>query len=112
MGTKKMNYTPEQTAMLVDAYTSVDTDETRAAVVAMYAEEFGKNPQSIRAKLVSEGVYVAKAYKTKKGDKPESKQAIVANIAALLGVDQEKVESLEKANKTSLYLVRGAIEGA
>ena len=109
MGTKKVNYTPEQTAVLVDAYTSVDTDETRAAVVAHYAEEFGKNPQSIRAKLVSEGVYVAKAYKTKKGDKPESKAAIVAGIAHLLGVDSERVESLEKANKTALNLVRGSL---
>jgi hypothetical protein len=109
MGTKKANYTPEQTAILVDAYTSVDTDETRAAVVAHYAEEFGKNPQSIRAKLVSEGVYVAKSYKTKKGEKPESKALIVAGIAHLLGVDPERVESLEKANKTALNLVRGSL---
>ena len=106
MGTKKVNYTPEQTAVLVDAYTSVDSDETRAAVVAQYAEEFGKPPQSIRAKLVSEGVYVAKAYKTKKGEKPESKAAIVAGIAQVMGVDQERIESLEKANKTALNLIR------
>ena len=112
MGTKKVNYTPEQTAILVDAYTSVDTDETRAAVVEKYADEFGKPAQSIRAKLVSEGVYVAKAYKTKKGDKPESKAAIVAGIARILGVDQERVESLEKANKTALNLIRGTLAAA
>ena len=109
MGTKKVNYTPEQTAMLVDAYESVETQEQREAVVARYAEEFGKAPQSIRAKLVSEGVYVAKTYKTKKGEKPESKAAIVAGIAHLLGVDSERVESLEKANKTALNLVRGSL---
>ena len=109
MGTKKANYTPEQTAILVDAYQSVDSDETRAAVVAHYAEEFGKPMQSIRAKLVSEGVYVAKAYKTKKGEKPESKAKIVGEIAAFLGVNQETVESLEKANKAALNLIRGTL---
>ena len=107
--TKQANYTPEQTEILVDAYRAVDTDETRAAVVAHYAEEFGKPMQSIRAKLVSEGVYVAKAYKTKKGEKPESKAEMVAGIASLLGVDSERVESLEKANKTALNLVRGSL---
>ena len=112
MGTKKVNYTPEQTAMLKDAYESVDSQEQREAVVAHYAEEFGKAPQSIRAKLVSEGVYVAKAYKTKKGEKPESKAAIVAGIANLLGVDQERVESLEKANKATLSLIRGTLAHA
>jgi hypothetical protein len=109
MGTKKVNYTPEQTAMLVDAYESVETQEQREAVVARYAEEFGKAPQSIRAKLVSEGVYVAKTYKTKKGEKPESKAEMVAGIASLLGVDSERVESLEKANKAALNLVRGSL---
>ena len=112
MGTKKVNYTPEQTAMLVDAYESVETQEQREAVVAHYAEEFGKAPQSIRAKLVSEGVYIAKTYKTKKGEKPESKAAIVAGIARILGVDQERVESLEKANKTALNLIRGTLAAA
>ena len=106
MATKKVNYTPEQTAMLVDAYQMCDSQEERDKVVAHYAAEFGKASQSIRAKLVSEGVYVAKTYKTKKGEKPESKAAIVAGIASVLGVDQERVESLEKANKVALNLVR------
>lgn len=109
MGTKKVNYTPEQTAELRQAYEAAEDQETREKVVAQYAALYGKAPQSIRAKLVSEGVYVAKAYKTKKGEKPESKAAIVAGIAHLLGVDSERVESLEKANKAALNLVRGSL---
>ena len=109
MATKKVNYTPTQTDELVNAYTSVESDEERTEVVEEFAARFGKSAQSIRAKLTSEGVYIAKAYKTKKGEKPESKALIVANIAALLGVDSERVESLEKANKTALNLVRGSL---
>ena len=109
---KKVNYTPEQTAELVAAYTDAETEEQRADVVKEYAEKFGRPLQSIRAKLVSEEVYIAKAYKTKKGEKPESKAAIVAGIASVLGVNQEQVESLEKANKAALNLVRGTLVAA
>ena len=112
MGTKKVNYTTAQTAELVAAYEAADTEEAREAVVVEFSEAFGKGRQSIRAKLVSEGVYVAKTYKTKKGEKPESKAEIVAGIASILGVTQEAVESLEKANKAALTLVRGTLAAA
>lgn len=109
MATKKANYTAEQTAELVAAYEAADSQEQRETVVSEFAENFGKPKQSIRAKLVSESVYVAKAYKTKKGEKPESKAAIVSDIANALGVAEETVESLEKANKAALTLVRGTL---
>ena len=110
MADKKVNYTPEQAAELVAAYEAASTDSERVSVVEEFAAEFGKPMQSIRAKLVSEGVYVAKTYTTKKGEKPESKSAIVADIAETLGVSQEVVESLEKANKAALNLIRGTLE--
>ena len=112
MAEKKANYTAAQTDELTTAYAGSESDEDRAEVVEEFAARFGKSAQSIRAKLVSEGVYIAKAYKTKKGEKPESKALIVANIANLLGVDAERVESLEKANKTALNLVRGTLAAA
>ena len=112
MATKKVNYTAAQTAELVGDYDACETQESREACVAEYAEKFGKPLQSIRAKLVSEGVYIAKEYKTKKGDKPESKAAIVADIAREMGVSEETVESLEKANKAALTLVRGTLARA
>jgi hypothetical protein len=112
MGTKKVNYTTAQTAELVAAYEAAETQDEREAVVVEFSEAFNKGRQSIRAKLVSEGVYVAKTYKTKKGEKPESKAEIVAGIATVLGVTQEAVESLEKANKAALNLVRGTLVAA
>ena len=112
MGTKKVNYTTAQTAELVAAYEAAETDEDRADVVQDFANAFNKPAQSIRAKLVSEGVYIAKTYKGKTGEKPESKAKIVSDIASVLGVNQETVESLEKANKKALNLVRGTLVAA
>lgn len=106
---KATNYTQAQTEDLTEAYESAETQEQRQAVVAEYAEKFGKPLQSIRAKLVSEGIYVKKEYQTKRGEKPESKAAIVADIANALGVGSETVESLEKANKAALSLIRGTL---
>ena len=109
---KKVNYTDVQTAELVTAYQECDSAEAREDCVQEYAEAFGKSAQSIRAKLTSEGVYVAKTYKTKKGEKPESKGAIVKAIARVLGCPEETVESLEKANKKALQLIRGTLVAA
>ena len=112
MATKKVNYTPEQTRALVADYQACETQDAREDCVEQFAILYGKSAQSIRAKLTSEGVYVAKAYKTKKGEKPESKAAIVASIAAILGCPEETVESLEKANKAALTLIRGTLAAA
>ena len=111
--TKQVNYTPTQTAELVEAYEAAgegeENQEAREAVVQEFAGRFGKSAQSIRSKLTSEGVYIAKTYKTKTGAKPESKAKIVQDIAAVLGVADETVESLEKANKKALSLIRGTL---
>ena len=106
---KKANYTEAQTSELVEDYAAEDSQEGRDKVVAQFAALYGKNAASIRAKLTSEGVYVAKTYKTKKGAKPESKALIVSDIARFLGVSGEVMESLEKANKKALELVRGTL---
>ena len=109
MAERAKNYTDAQTSELVGAYEKAGLPETRENVILMFAEKFGKSAQSIRAKLVSEGVYIKKEYATKKGEKPESKAAIVAAIARTLGVTEESVESLEKANKATLNLIRGTL---
>ena len=106
------NYTAAQTVELVSAYEAAETPESRDAVIAEFAEKFGKTVPSIRAKLVTEGVYVKKEYKTKKGEKPESKESVVTDIARVLGVHSETVESLAKANKATLVLVRGTLIAA
>jgi hypothetical protein len=107
---KNVNYTDEQTSELVAAYEAAETPEARDAVVEEFAETFGKTVRSIRAKLVREGVYVKKAYKTKTGGKPETKEGVVCDIAAILGVDADaKLGGLEKANKGALQLIRATL---
>ena len=107
MAEKNPNYTDEQTVALVDAYSAADSQEAREAVMSEFADEFGKTVRSIRAKLVREGVYVKKTYKTKTGGKPETKEQIVEDIARTMGVDAEsKLGGLEKATKGALQLIR------
>ena len=104
--TKPENYTKAQTSEMVTAYQAGETDSGRKAVVSALAQEMKKSPASIRAKLVSEGVYIKAERLTKSGAKVEQKSAIVEDIAALMGVPSELVDSLDKANKSVLQLVR------
>lgn len=107
MAEKTPNYTEEQTAELVAAYVAAENEEQRNEVVEGYAELFSKTKPSIRAKLVREGVYVKKAYKSKTGAKPETKEEIVSDIARAMGVDADaKLGGLEKATKGALKLIR------
>lgn len=109
---KAPNYTKEQTAEMVERYEGCETEAERMAEVEKIAEDFGKTVRSVRQKLVRERVYVAKVYQTKTGNKPESKARIVSDIARTLGVAEESVESLGKANKTTLALIRGTLDRA
>lgn len=95
-------YTEDQTAELVQAYVAVNTPEDRDSVVAEFVTSFGFPIASIRAKLSSEGVYVAKERTTKSGDPIVRKSALVAAIAELMNEDEETVESLEKVTKPVL----------
>ena len=107
MTDKTVNYTDEMVARLHEVY-DVNADEaTRDAQVKALAEELSKSAPSIRAKLTREGIYVPKA-KVEKGKAGVSKAALVGSIAKALGVDEEVIESLEKANKTAL---RRVLEG-
>ena len=103
--TKTPNYTPEMTAAIVAAYMLDPTKET----VADLAAEFGKTSRSIVAKLSREGVYKKAEYVAKNGAKPETKEAKVARIAALVGVAAEKMGGLEAATKTALDLILSAL---
>ena len=107
---KAPNYTQEQTEEMVERYTACETEAERLAEVEAIAEDFGKPVRSVRQKLVREKVYIAKVYKTKTGEKPESKENIVADISRALGVDSDTVGSLVKANKSALSLIRGTLE--
>lgn len=108
MSEKTVNYTALAVQKLREGYDPAADEETRDAQIVALADELGKTTKSVRAKLVREGLYVKKAYKTKTGDKPETKEAIVNQIADFLGVDADSsLSGLEKATKNCLILLRG-----
>ncbi len=102
---KEVNYTPEMTAKIVAEYTANPVPET----VAMLAETCGKSVRSITAKLSREGVYKAKEYVTKNGEKPVKKDAHADAIGKVLNLSEPEIESLTKANKTALVKIFTAL---
>ena len=99
--TKTVNYTPEMTKELVEAYKA----EASEATVKAFAEKFNKSVKSIVAKLSREGVYVKKEYKTKAGVKPVDKEEFATFIGEQLGLDEASASSLAKANKKALQAI-------
>jgi len=99
---KKTNYTPEQTAAMVADY------QAGVAVEAI-AEAVGKSVRSVVAKLSREGVYKAKAYVSKTGERPIKKDVVADEIAAILLLTEAETESLTKANKTALAKILQAV---
>lgn len=102
MAEKTLNYTPEQTAKLVADYTAGTSVES-------LAEALGKSVRSIVAKLSREGVYKKKEYKTKTGEAVVKKDAHADAIGAILGLPENDVESLTKANKAALKAIFEAL---
>ena len=100
---KNVNYTPEMTAKVV-------ADYAQGMTVESIAESVGKSVRSIVAKLSREGVYKAKAYTTKAGEKPIKKDAHADAIGAMCGMTEAEIESMAKANKTALVKVLGMLE--
>jgi hypothetical protein len=74
-----------------------------AAIAQELADEFGKNQKSVIAKAVRMGIYKAKEKTSKTGGKVESKEQIVADIAAIVG---KSLDGLEKAPKLVLQELR------
>ena len=104
---KAENYSAEVTAQLLADYEASGKDQTAVETLAV---KFGKTARSIVAKLSREGVYNKKVYTTKAGETPVSKEQHVKAIAAFVGVDADKLESLEKANKGVLRIIEDAVK--
>lgn len=91
------NYTESQEAELAAAGI---IDNAKALE---FAAKFGKDVRSIRAKAVRMGIYKAAEKVSKTGGKIESKEAIVSDIAAIVG---KNLDGLEKAPKLVLQILR------
>ena len=106
MNAKTVNYTAEQTAELVAAYTAAPNKAT----VEAFAVKFGKTTKSIVAKLSREGVYKKAEYVGKTGEKPVKKDSVADEIAAYLGMTEAEADSLTKANKSALAKIANAFK--
>lgn len=93
-----MKYTKELETRLVELYKS-------GVAVEDIAQQLDTTTRSVIAKLSSLGVYQKKQYLDKRGNPPQSKGELVDQIADLLGTQPDRVESLEKANKSVLLLL-------
>ena len=100
-----MSYTKEMTKEMVEAYNETPTRET----VNMLSEKYSKSVKSIIGKLSREGVYRREVDTTKTGDKPVTKQELVAEIATLLDVEDWKLTGLEKSPKQALKTIKDAL---
>jgi hypothetical protein len=94
------NYTDEQEAYLA-TFDVIDNDT--AIEIAAHLQ---KDVRSVRAKAVRMGVYKAKDKVSKSGAAIERKEAIVADIAAILG---KNLDGLEKAPKQVLVALRAKL---
>ena len=96
-------------------YDKATTDK----IVAMYqentpieaiAETIQVPERSVIAKLSSMGIYQRKEYKNKRGETPVKKEEYIERIAALMRVNSDLLESLEKANKSVLAMIEKALK--
>ena len=102
MTAKNVNYTPEQTLQMVADYQAGMSVET-------LAQNLGKSVRSVVAKLSREGVYKKKTYVSKTGEPVVKKDAHADAIGAILGLPENDIESLTKANKSALRAIFDAL---
>ncbi len=94
-----MKYTNEQALELTKMYTSGDY------TIEQIAEHFQVPTKSVIAKLSNLGIYKKQVYLTKRGEIPKSKEVLIQELAGLLNVELDRLESLEKVNKSVLNLL-------
>jgi hypothetical protein len=95
----QMKYTKELTDRIVNDY--------KAGIeVESIAKTLRVPDRSIIAKLSSLGVYQKKTYLNKRGEVPVKKYQMIEELAEILSVPSDQLESLEKVNKSVLILLK------
>lgn len=102
-----MKYTKEITDKMISDYNG---GEGKTALEI--AEALDVPERSVIAKLSSLGVYKKKTYLTKRGEVPIKKEEYIDRIGALLEVNVDLLESLEKVNKNVLAMLEKALQAA
>lgn len=111
-----MKYTKEITDLLLSLYTTKKYTSKNLAL-ELGAEMRKSDPsaqdppeRSIIAKLSTLGVYEKKKYLTKQGEPPVRKSEYIEELARLLDIDVEMMESTEKCTKNVLILLVSKIK--
>jgi hypothetical protein len=114
---KPVNYTAEQAEQIVAAYEDAGTeigalaDAGRDMVLDQLVTSTGRTKRSLVAKLVREGVYIKKSRVSKTGNVPQTKSAIVSDLAELMDMRDEDLSGMEAATKGALENIRTFILG-
>jgi hypothetical protein len=98
-----MKYTKEITDKLVSDYLAL-------IPISDIASALEVPERSVIAKLSSLGVYKKKEYLNKRGETPIKKEEYIERLALILGVSSDRLESLEKVNKSVLILLETALQ--
>jgi hypothetical protein len=99
-----MKYTKEITDKIVNDY-------KQGIDIATIANTLSVPDRSIIAKLSSLGVYQKKTYTNKRGEVPVKKWEMIEELAQILAVPSDQLESLEKVNKSVLILLKRRLVG-
>lgn len=94
-------YTTEQTEICITKYKQSPTPAT----IDVLCAELGKSKRSIIAKLTKAGIYSRKAYVSKTGEPPRTKESIATEIGELIDLQDFEAESLTKASKSCLLKI-------
>lgn len=106
---KKVNYTAEQKAQIVELYTKTGKDSSNDGL-AKIGKEVSRTVQSVRQVLIGEGVYVSlNKAKPKATQMPKVK--LVSTLETVLGLKSGALDSLDKANKEALNNLLEALQG-
>jgi hypothetical protein len=100
--TTMSTYTTKEVSTMIEIYVANPCLE----VVDKLGIMFNRPRRSVISKLVKEGVYVSKGYRTKQGEIPITKLALVYDIEDSLGV---KLPGLDKAPKGTLVELRALV---
>lgn len=119
-----IKYTQDQEDELKDGYTAIDfldisdseKHDARETYILKFMGKHSKSKRSVIAKLSKmrnadgSSLYIARPKISKiTGDKPETKEKMVSDIAIALGMNPEDLEGLDKTPKLVLMKLRERI---
>lgn len=101
-----MKYTQEETDFIIKKYLECKTQDERAFCIADLSAQINKSVHSIRAKLVSEGVYIpTKRVSKYTGGEPKTKEKMVFEIEQKFNFNPGELEGLEKCTKLAIISI-------